>query len=426
MPLHLSPLRALGGFQGNNCASPRVFGAKGDGAADDRAAVQATIDHLKTLPSGGVLVIDGQFRVTDTLEMDSRVSIEGVGSTVTASTCSALYIDHATHSLLNWGAVSSSFGYTRQRISNLLFAAKQSNNARLFSQHSTHPLQLIVDNVVFNESPGLGLLGGGLWSSAVNSAVSFSNCEFNQTATAPQLFIGNNSNDNLTLRDCRFQNPTGLNSRLVDMQSGHLFVSGCDFLGGSTPLSGAAALHTGANGNTRAVGNTFRVINGSDVIPSFTWVAGARLVESDNLYLFGDFDTPTEGGHSMFTFQSGSIPKLAAGSRISGRANYHRGEGLGGSADLEDYTEHVSFEVTTLSTVNFVLPRVFMPGQRFRLTVKNSTGGSLAVVFTPSNAIGGTNPNIANGKYATYEFIAVDVVTLNTYVWYFISSGYSP
>lgn len=392
--------------------------------ADDRTAIQTTIDHLKTLPGGGTLVIDGLYRVSDTLEMDSRVSIEGVGSTITTSTCSALYIDHATHSLLNWGAVSSYFGYTRQRISNVLLAAKQSNNARLFSQDNTHPLQLIVDNVTFNESPSFGLLTGGVWSSALNSTASFSNCEFNSTTTSPQLFVGNNINDNFTFRNCRFQNPTGLNSRLIDMQSGNLFVTGCDFLGGTSPASGAAGIHTGALANTRAVGNTFRVDLGADVFPAFTWAAGGRLVESENIYVFDAFGTPTFFGPSMFTL-AGAVPKLAEGSRITPRANYHRGDG-NGSVALDDYVEHVNFEALSASTVTFTLPRIFMPGQRFRLTVKNSTGGALTVVFTPYNQVGGTNPNIASGKYATYEFIASDIVTLATYAWYFISSGYSP
>ena len=162
MPIHRSPLRAYSGLQGNNCASPRVYGAKGDGVTDDRVAIQATIDHLKTLPGGGTLLVDGLYRVTDTLEMDSRVSIEGVGSAITSSATSAIYIDHATHSMFNWGTISSGFGYTNQRISNVLLGAKQANNARVFAQDATHPLHLLVDNVTFNEGPSFGLLGDGL------------------------------------------------------------------------------------------------------------------------------------------------------------------------------------------------------------------------------------------------------------------------
>jgi Pectate lyase superfamily protein len=424
MPLHRSPLRALEGFQGNNCASPRVFGAKGDGTTDDRAAIQTTIDYLKTLPGGGTLMIDGMYRVTDTLEMDSRVSVEGVGSAVTSNATSAIYIDHATHSMFNWGAVSSGFGYTNQRISNVLLGAKQANNARVFSQDSSHPLHLLVDNVTYNEGPSFGLLGGGLWSSTSNSCVVFNNCEFSQLPTAPQLVVGNNINDSFTFRNCRFQNPSGANSRLIDMQSGNLFVTGCDFLGGTSPAGGAAGIHTGALANTRAVGNTFRVDLGADVFPAFTWAAGGRLVESGNIYVFDAFGTPTFFGPSMFTL-TGVVPKLAEGSRITPRANYHRGDG-NSTVTLDDYVEHVNFEALSASTVTFTLPRIFMPGQRFRLTVKNSTGGALTVVFTPYNQVGGTNPNIAAGKYATYEFIASDIVTLATYSWYFISSGYSP
>jgi len=399
-----------------------VFGAKGDGTTNDLVAIQNTIDHLKGLTGGGTLILDGIFRVTDTIEMDSKVSIVGVGSDVTSSSSSALLLDHGSNSFFNWGSISSGFGFAKQRISNVLLRALQANSQVVFKHQNNHPLHLVVENLTFNDGSLLGLLNGSLWSSASNSNLIFRDCEFNQTPTAAQVLIGNNTEDWLTIDHCRFNIGTNANSRAIDMQSGHLDVMNCDFLIGTTPLAGAAWIHTGAAGSTRASHNKFRSL-GSDAMPSFTWQAGARLVEVNNTYSISSGPV-IDGTQSLFTV-SGSVPKLAEGSRISPRANLHRGDG-NGAVTLDDYVAHTNFEATSATTVTFTLPRIFMPGQRYCLTVKNSTGSALTTVFTPSNQIGGTLTNIANGKYAFYEFIAADPVTLGTYAWYHVSTGYSP
>jgi hypothetical protein len=422
MPLHRSPVRTLAGFQGNQCASPRVFGAKGDGTTDDLAAIQATINELKALPGGGTMILDGRFRVSDTIEMDSKVSIEGVGSAVTSDSSSALILNHDSHPFFNWGSIAAGFGFTQQRIKNVLLDAAQANSQPVFNHANNHPLYLIVENLTFNTSPGFGLLNGNLWNSAVNSKLVFRDCEFNQTPVAPQLFVGNGDDDLLTLDHCRFRIGSNANSRAIDMQAGNLDVINCDFLIGSTPQAGAAWIHTGPAGITRASHNKFHSPS-NDIMPSFTWQAGARLVESNNTYniLTGPI---VENSPALFTL-SGSVPKLAEGSRISPRANRHRGDG-NASVTLDDYVSHTNFEALTATTVTFTMPRIFMPGQHYRLTLKNSTGSSLTTVFTPWNSIGGTITNIASGKYAFYEFIAADSVTLGTYAWYHYNTGYSP
>lgn len=422
MPLFRSPVRALLGFQGNHCASPKVFGAKGDGTTDDLVPIQNTIDHLKSLTGGGTLVLDGVFRVTNTIEMDSKVSIVGVGSGITNSVSSALYLDHASNSFFHWGSIASGFGYTKQRISNVLLRGLQANSAVVFNHQNNHPLHLVVDNLTFNDSPSFGLLNGNLWNSSVNSRVIFRDCEFNQTPTAPQLLVGNNDEDWLTVDHCRFNVGTNANSRAIDMQVGNLDVLNCDFLAGTTPLSGAAWVHTGAAAMTRATHNKFRSLT-SDVMPSFTWQSGARLVESNNTYhlLTGPV---IDAVGNLFTV-SGSVPVLAEGSHISPRPNYHRGDG-NATVTLDDYVSHTNFTASGATTVTFTLPRIFASGQRYSLAINNSTGSALTPVFTPWNPIGGTTTNIANGKYAYYEFFAGDPVSLGTISWYHVSTGYSP
>ncbi|RAV21110.1 hypothetical protein DQG23_13275 [Paenibacillus contaminans] len=62
----------------------RWFGAKGDGVADDRAAIQAAIDSLKALHTnrtaegGGVVYMPkGRYRVTDTIYLDKFIKLRG-------------------------------------------------------------------------------------------------------------------------------------------------------------------------------------------------------------------------------------------------------------------------------------------------------------------------------------------------------------
>lgn len=413
MPLYRSPVSALNGFQGNHHASPRVFGAKADGTTNDLVAIQNTINHLKSLPGGGTLVIDGIYRVTDTIEMDSKVSIAGVGSGITANSSSALLLDHATHSLFNWGSISSGFGYTRQRISNLLLGGLQSNNANVFNHQNNHPLDLVVENITHNEGPSAGLLNGYIWDSAINSKLVFRDCSFNQTVSAPSLFRGNNSDDTLTLDNCRLASASGINSRAVDMQSGRLGVFGCDLLSGGSPAGGAAWLHTGAAGSTRAVGNTFRAFGGA--VPSFTWQAGARLVEGSNTY---------DGTSAIFTLLSGTPAVLAAGSRIEPQLHLRRSS-PSALWDLDDYVETFSYEMTGGAALSLTLPKGYVPGQRCRVMLLNSTGGTLTIVFTPNNVIGGSSPNLSSGKSASYDFVFANFLSAGSYSWSLTNSSYN-
>jgi hypothetical protein len=426
MPLYRSPLRALAGFEGNNKVSARVFGAKGDGTTNDLAALQAAVDYIKTLPGGGgTLVLDGLFRITGSLQMDTRVSIEGVGSGMNVNGCSALYIDHNLNSMLVWpAAASTGVGYVRQRISNLLLGAKQANSGTVLSNSTTPKLDLILDNVTFNESPSTGLLTSGLWTPSDNSSLTMNNCIVNVASTVSAALWAPNPQDTITLYNTKFNLPTGYAYRTINMQGGRLNVFGCEFNAGSSPVVASASfVHTGAVASTRAVGNTFRGFDG--VVPAFTWETGARLVESSNSYFFGAIDAPSDAATIGFTKTSGTPAVLNDGSSISTKP-YFRRVSTSSTVLVDEYLDILAQECTGSTTVTFTLPRIYMQGQRVQIQIKNSTGAILTPVFSPYNPLGGTVIDIPIGDYAAYDFVAGDIVTAGTFVWYLVGVGASP
>lgn len=426
MPIHRSPLRALAGFEGNNYVSARAFGAKGDGTTNDLAALQAAVDYIKNLPGGGgTMVLDGVFRVTGSLSMDCRVSIEGVGSGMNVNGASALYIDHNLNSLLSWpAAASTGVGYVRQRIRNLLLGAKQANSGTVLANSTTPKLDLLLENVTFNESPSTGLLTGNMWVPSVGSNLSMSNCIVNVASTVNAPLWCPNAQDTLSISNTRFNLPTGYAYRTIDVQGGRLNVLGCEFNAGSSPVVASASfIHTGATASTRAVGNTFRGFDG--IVPAFTWEAGARLVESSNSYFFGAVDTPSDAATIGFTKTSGTPAVLNDGSNISTKPYFRRGS-TSSTVSVDDYLDVLAYECTGSTTVTFTLPRIYMRGQRVKIQIKNSTGAILTPVFSPYNPLGGTVIDIPVGDYATYDFVAGDIVTASTYVWYLDNVGASP
>ena len=61
---------------------PQEFGARGDGTADDSAALQAAIDKAAAIPNGGVVfVAPGRYRITRTIYLWRAVRVFGYGAT---------------------------------------------------------------------------------------------------------------------------------------------------------------------------------------------------------------------------------------------------------------------------------------------------------------------------------------------------------
>lgn len=413
MSLHRSPVRALGGFQGNHCASPRVFGAKADNTTDDTAAIQATIDALKVLPGGGTVVIDGVYRITDLLNMDARVSFEGVGSSGGAGEGSAIMMDHATHQLFGWLNNGADVG-TRQRIKNLLIGGKQNNNARIFDNTSGFSLDLVLDNVVFNETPQTGKLSGALWHPAPNSSrLTLRDCTLNQVSTSNSLVQTSNAGDDVMLVNSRFVAPDLAGSRMIDLSFGHMRVLGCDFFGGSLPGT-CSFLHTGATAVTSAVGNHFRA---NTVNPGnwnvFTWAGGAVIDESGNVY---------EG--TANPTQLTSPPKLGTGSRLS--LYPHKAfTDTTTTVSLADYVENMTMSLSNASAPTLTMPNKLFNGQHFRCSIINTSGSSWTPVFSGVTLMGNTVGAIPSGAAATYSFVAADMLSLGNVQWCLVGVSHS-
>lgn len=411
MPNHLSPLRALSGFQGNHCASPKVFGAKGDGVADDLVPMQNTINHLKGLRGGGTLVVDGRYRVTGALQMDARVSLEGTGSGNLATPSSAILLDHATSSLFTWAAAGGGPGSCRQRLKNFFIGAMQPNVGSVLANTASSPLDLLVENLAWNENPSTGNMQSAFWQSSVASYLRFKDCWFNQVSGAS--VVTTTAGDDLSFEGCKFLTPSGADSHVVAQNSGYLSLTGCEFVGGSTPTNGASFVHVGSSGIAKAVNNLFRSLDGN-AWPSFTWGSGAVLVESGSIF----------SGNGV-KFNGSATAVLASGSRVS--LNPDTRLSLAGNAILPDYVENITIVATSSTSPTYTMPHCLFPGQRLRISVQNFTGGSMTPAFSPSvgSITNDTITSFTNGSYASYTFVVSDIVTAGTYLWFMTAAGHT-
>ncbi|MBL8659194.1 MAG: hypothetical protein JNM75_05515 [Rhodospirillales bacterium] len=66
-----------------NIASVKDYGAIGDGVADDRAAIQTTIDRISALGGGVILFPPGEYLVSDAVHLRENLTLVGYGATTT-------------------------------------------------------------------------------------------------------------------------------------------------------------------------------------------------------------------------------------------------------------------------------------------------------------------------------------------------------
>lgn len=96
-----------------------AYGATGDGATDDTAAIGAAITAAAAIGGGIVFFPAGAYRITAALALPDKVSMLGAGAGATL-----LGIDHATENAVT---VTSTFIAERQFIANMTIAANQAN-----------------------------------------------------------------------------------------------------------------------------------------------------------------------------------------------------------------------------------------------------------------------------------------------------------
>jgi hypothetical protein len=408
-----APLIVENGFQGNGFVSPRVFGAKGDGIVDDTAAIQTTINNAKTFNggTGGTVVFDGPFRITSALSMDARVSLMGVGAGGATNEGPALFMDHPTNGMFSW--VTTSSGKVKGRISNLLLSALQANTGDVFGNTSGLVLDLLLDNMVMNESTS-GLLQGRVMDyEATASKLSMRNCKIHIAGATSSGLVVDSASARLTMVDCEWLTPTTYNAKLIDVQEGTLIATGCDFLAGLSPTFGTCPfINLGStSANAIVLGNSFRGLD-SNVQYAYAWSAAGRLVASNNTY---------DNGLRIITL-SADPGLLALHSKLE-MSPYDHVLSASPTPAIAPFYDEVTIELSN-GAPTITLPYMLYPGRKFRLNILNTSGGSMTPAFSTHVSLATAPVNaLANNGIGSYVFGVSDANTPGTMQWVLLSAS---
>jgi len=169
----------------------KMFGAKGDGVADDYAALQAAIDYMPNstvdLEWGGVLAVPtGTYRITQRLTINKNLTIEGDGNTVFTGNLSGLAVG-VRHGLFigsNTYLTETSQGYYRVIVRRITF--KFTGHEMCVRSVGLRTVRF--EECAFNYGTSCSLLIDSAWSNAWVKSCWFSG------GPATALIIQNNSN----------------------------------------------------------------------------------------------------------------------------------------------------------------------------------------------------------------------------------------
>lgn len=190
------------------------YGALGDGSTDDTTAIAAAITAASS--NGGIVYFPpGTYRVTSTLTLGAKVSLQGAGAGA-----SLIAIDHASNNLLTYSNASTK---DPQFIDGLQLYAAQSNSGKLITITATVFLNII--NCYIGSSNQTGKC---LHAASANAYVRVYGTGF-ETNTAAH--VDTSGGGGALLSGCRFVFPATYNTTSVNISGGALY--NCIFYNGT-------------------------------------------------------------------------------------------------------------------------------------------------------------------------------------------------
>lgn len=370
------------------------YGAKGDGAADDRAAIQAAIDAA-AVSGGTVYFPPGTYRVTSLIEAPGKVNLLGAGSE-----SSVLTIDHATNGLFRYKAPVVATGF--QLLAGLRFQAAQSNNSALIVD--TAGVRTIMAECVFGNS----LCTGDLLTFGISHLALFRECAFTPGGTGGRAYFGSAlASGGSSFVNCLFIEPATAYAPTLGMvvMPKKFTMVGCVFEN-TSPTSGTRA--------NISLGDYASQI-GSIVGSYFTAAANGtcnhlKITTFSNLLAFSEDSNSFENfaGYS-YTAASGSR-NVKLGSREIARATFTTGgAGLSAGAILPPVYGVIRMSIS--DAVAGTLDGDMAPeGASLTIIVDNDSAGAptgtitWGANFRPSAATFAVN----DAKVSVFKFVAMD------------------
>ena len=334
-----------------------LYGAVGNGTADDTSAVQAAITACNAAGGGIVFFPYGTYSVTG-LTLTSKVSLAGTGSG------SVLAIKHASNNLLSWGTVSSS---DRPSIEGLSLTLLQNNSGNLVDITSTS-LNLKIDNCSFG--PGAFDLSGYLVREHGTTCRTWvTRSRFTTSASTPYGFRAANT---AYVALCEFHAATStFGVALAEAATGAII--GSLFNGASATSGAVVAIST--TGATYVAGNT--VTDGGGATVS---IALANSLEFGNNYTSTVTYSASTSSPSSTTVQNAylSAERTARRVTVAGTDSTY--------TSPDDCGDLIVIITSTAGTLDVTLPREAV-GRRGRIIFVNNSGGNVTVHALPPSGI---------------------------------------
>jgi hypothetical protein len=385
----------------------------GDGVADDTAAIRAAHDYCAGLTNGGDVILDGAFRVTDTLTWAGKVSLVGTGN------CS-LFFDHPTK---DWFSITGSIT-TPTRFENFYLAAAQPNTGTVFlcgTAVGSTPQRILIRNVMSNLNPESNFVRGTIvYAGVSNQKVTVENCTLNVAAATPACTVTGGSL--LVINDSSFSPPGTSSTMMIEVRTGsYALITNSSFIGRPGGGVGGVFVYTNTGGTSTVSNCTFKGDGLTGTLwYAFGWAAGATVITENNFFDAGSL--PVNSNSPPPTLTAPVADRLSKVDLLQGYKLLLLGNiynTLSGYRFIELGANGTSF------TVN--MPGKLFLGQRLTISVKNNSGGTnWAPTFSgagiPTNM---APPAVLNWNvqgYGVYEFIVSDLFS-GTPSWVMTNNG---
>lgn len=346
---------ALGSLNGLvfNVKNP-LYGAIGDGVANDQSAIAAALAAAVAAGGGIVFFPKGTYLITTAIEWDHRVSILGVGardSIITSNSASNARI-------LTW--TSGSVQGDPIWIAGMAFSASQANTGEQL--YASVPVNIVIDRCGFGTSAnatGVGISVSGAYHLRVlNSRFSVNGA----AGTAVTL----STTGKVLFSDCYFDTLNTAYGGSFLKATGWVTVSSCDF-DQSFNVTGLTVVGV-------------EIMDAADIVTirDSRFVAAAQSFAPACIKLKAGAYVTTQGNDFGGTFPqfrySTIATPLANGSKLE-LGGVIRTTSAATSFTVTDAYETAEYWLTgTVAT--FTAPTMFFPGQKLFLLVNNQSAGN--------------------------------------------------
>lgn len=275
-------LAGLGYFY--NVKDP-LYGALGDGAADDTAGIQAALTACGNVGGGIVFFPEGEYWTTAVLNVPERVSLLGSGSNIT-------YLSNrgdtdGNYDTLSFDDTGDSAIRAQTLVQGIQFVARSSHTGNIIQLGDE--MSIVFRDCVIGGADtleqGTLVIGNG----STTGYITFDNCSFGAEVTG-QKCIGDLDAAVVTVSNCLFAiTPTTYTGTLVSTGSGITNIRDCLFNATLVTTGTVTCIDAGAHGSGHCDVSGCRFLGGGGTVYAMTITAGTiredgNTVSSASLY----------------------------------------------------------------------------------------------------------------------------------------------